>query len=182
MFCGRRSVVRAARWAVIRLAGAIILAGAVVASQSRARSLANWGSLLHIGPSHIIASRPHVATPSAARARIGAQGIPIVCTANPTSVTGGNVFSCSITVNSVPSGGCYVWVNTTNSSLFTSPSGSWPYKLVFPSGGSATQSFQVLTSTVHSNTSGVVGSCEADISPTNSSNWQVSATEGVTAN
>ncbi len=107
-----------------------------------------------------------------AYARWQSQTIPIRLSA----VQSGSQVTVSVTVQSVPVGGGSVYVDTSNNSLISPPTGAWPYTLNFPDGGSTTQSATFnLSPNAYGNTI-TIGSCETDLDPSNSANWQASTT------
>ncbi len=105
--------------------------------------------------------------------------IPITLNVTPSSIVGGSgSLSGSVTINTLPSGGCSVKVGCNHTSLLGAPGGSWPFVLNFPSGGSMTAEFTLTTNAVTGSTSVTIGSCESDLSAADSANWQ--ATQSIT--
>lgn len=109
---------------------------------------------------------------------LGGESIPVELFSTPSIVAGGGSTNCSITVNQT---GNYVQVSCNYPSILISPSGSWPYHLNFPSGGSLTQSFTINTNSVSSNTTIEIYACEADLNISNPANWQATTNVTVTA-
>src|SRR5262245_3497601 len=88
------------------------------------------------------------ARPIGAIALRSSQGLPTNVTTPSDNYAGAQTTTCSVTVNSVPPGGCYVQVGCDHPSLVSSPNGPWPYNLQYPNGGSATQTMNLTLSSV----------------------------------
>lgn len=96
------------------------------------------------------------------------------------AVGGVGSITCSITVDAVPLGGTTVQVGTDHPSVIISPSGSWPYGLVYVGGGSNVASFVITTQGVSADTQITVYACESGVDISNPANWRVTGTITVT--
>lgn len=104
------------------------------------------------------------------------QGVPVDVTTPSSDYTGPQDTSGSVTVTSVPSGGCYVQVGCDHPSLVSSPSGSWPYNLQYPNGGSTTQNMTLTLSAVSQDTVVVLYACKSGVDSSNPANWTATRT------
>lgn len=109
--------------------------------------------------------------------RLAVQSLPIDIFCTPNTVSGGTNFGCTITVNQA---GGSILVSCDHPSLLVSPSGSWPYTLNYPSGGSTVATFTIGSNGVSSDTPVKIYACESDWDITNPANWQVVTTVTLT--
>ena|SRR5260221_9546761 len=125
-----------------------------------------------------LASIALLVNPKALRAAIlrSGQSVPIIVSTPATDYTGPQTTTASVTVISVPSGGSYVQVGCDHPSLVTSPSGSWPYNLQYPDGGSTTQSCNITLSAVSQNTTVILYACKSGVDASNPVNWSATRT------
>jgi len=107
-----------------------------------------------------------------------AQTIPIFSSATPQSVVGGSG-SPSVTITVDNTGGA-ILIGTDHPSLLVSPSGSWPYQLNYPDGGSTSQTITLATAQVSQSTNVKIYACPSDEDISNPNNWTTNLTVTLT--
>jgi len=111
----------------------------------------------------------------------GASTIPIRMTESASFVASGGTLNCTITVESVPTGGGSVLVNCDNPSAFTSPDGNWPTSISFPAGSSTTASFTLTANSVSGSTPVNFSYGTSDADPNDPGDWTAGGTVMVEA-
>lgn len=91
----------------------------------------------------------------------------------PSNLTSGMPVYCSVTVQSVPSGGGEIQLMCDQPSLLTSPSSSWPCYISYADGASTTAYFTLTANSVSTNTTVHVYAGTMEDDPNDLSDWNV---------
>jgi len=97
--------------------------------------------------------------------------IPIWTGASASAVPGGQSFTVTVEVASVPAQGGWIRVDTTHRSVLSSPSGSWPHSHYFAPGSSRFATITVGTTSVSSSTAVQIGAADQGVDTSDPNNW-----------